>query len=604
MISNEELEQVIREKKSAENELTNEQIEKNVIEWTDFFRKNLDIFNEDYLGIKSSFFQKQRINTMADNEVSIVISSRGSAKSFDVALTAYDFALLYSNCTILITSMTLSQSNNIINEKMDKIFATEGTKWSSPILCQLRKDGWIKFKKDDTTSACYVEFSNGSKVFAVNCGDSARSKRANVVIIDEFVLTKKKDIDEIILPTLEVRKFGGRPEDYPEETKQIFLSSAKNKTNWGWNQLRKCVNGHYKDRTIKYGFFTGDIFTAIANGIQTKKQYIQRKRDTDDISFQQEYLNIFLDNNENSIFKYEDFEECQTLEHPFYPRTVEDILYGEKQSYVFTDDWVRVVICDIALATGNENDNTVFMCMAFNKETGERKFEFIRTIKGMNSLDQVMQMKRLFYEYKTNYFLPDVNGVGATIFDLLTVETEDRDLHITYPAWGVCQDKSLQLSTDTVMTDKIIRTISDKTENVIIPISGNPSFNTQIHLSARKALKDKVVSLLKDDSEMTVKIEDDDPKWLTRSSEYKANLLLPFVQTKYMINEAVSLDTIFTETGNIKLKEAKRTDTKDRYMVFAYANAFADKLYNKYQQGEDGGEFDENSWSWMANSYW
>ena len=313
MISNEELEQVIREKKSAENELTNEQIEKNVIEWTDFFRKNLDIFNEDYLGIKFSFFQKQRINTMADNEVSIVISSRGSAKSFDVASTAYDFALLYSNCTILITSMTLSQSNNIINEKMDKIFATEGTKWSSPILCQLRKDGWIKFKKDDTTSACYVEFSNGSKVFAVNCGDSARSKRANVVIIDEFVLTKKKDIDEIILPTLEVRKFGGRPEDYPEETKQIFLSSAKNKTNWGWNQLRKCVNGHYKDRTIKYGFFTGDIFTAIANGIQTKKQYIQRKRDTDDISFQQEYLNIFLDNNENSIFKYEDFEELAKL---------------------------------------------------------------------------------------------------------------------------------------------------------------------------------------------------------------------------------------------------------------------------------------------------
>lgn len=54
------------------------------------------------------------------------------------------------------------------------------------------------------------------------CIESARGIRANIVIADEFVLIKKKDYDEIIAPVLEVRKFGGRPMDYPEETKQIF----------------------------------------------------------------------------------------------------------------------------------------------------------------------------------------------------------------------------------------------------------------------------------------------------------------------------------------------------------------------------------------------
>ena len=46
----------------------------------------------------------------------------------------------------------------------------------------------------------------------------------------------------------------------------------------------------------------------MASGIQTKNQYFQRKKDIDDMSFEQEYLNIFLGNSENSIFRFEDFE--------------------------------------------------------------------------------------------------------------------------------------------------------------------------------------------------------------------------------------------------------------------------------------------------------
>src|SRR5574344_1589098 len=196
-ISDREIRAII---KNRETELSKEEKEENVIEWTTFFRKNLDIFNEDYLGIKISQFQKQRINSWSDNEVQDTLASRGSAKSFDIGLFAIDMALLYSSCNILITSMTLNQSNLIIDEKIDKIFCTEGTRWSSPVLCQLRKDGWIKFKKDDNTGAKIVEFGNGSKIFAVNCGDSARGKRSQIVIVDECVLVKRKDFEEIISP--------------------------------------------------------------------------------------------------------------------------------------------------------------------------------------------------------------------------------------------------------------------------------------------------------------------------------------------------------------------------------------------------------------------
>ena len=568
------------------------------------YRRNLDIFNEDYLDIKISTFQKQRINSWDDNEVQATLASRGSSKTFDISILALDLALLYSGYNILITSLTLSQSNLIIDEKIDKIFCSEGTRWSSPILCQLRKDGWITFVKDPNTGARIVEFGNGSKIFAVNCGDSARGKRSQCVIVDEFVLVKKKDFQEIVAPTLEVRKFGGRPSDYTEETKQIFLSSAKTKSNWGWKHLLNIVSQHYKNKTIKYGFFAGDIFTAIANGIQTKKQYIQRKKDTDEMSFEQEYLNIFLGNSENSIFKYEDFEQNQLLDKAFYPRTRDDIFDGVNNSYKFVshyddnwnliddeeDEYIRYISNDIAVATGNENDNTVYECFKVSKVDGHRELEYIDAKNGLNSLKQVVFMKRYFYEYHASYFVLDTKGVGNVIFDMLTTETYDEEYNITYPAWGVNTDKQLQISSDTVINDKITRTTTQDTKNVIIPYAGTAEINSMAHLSVRKSLRDKNILLLKDDEEMKAKFSEKE-EYMFKSSEEKAKIIMPYLNTRFMVNEAISLEAILTDNG-VKLKEAKRTDVKDRYMTLAMGNLFADKVSNKYVYEQESNDID------------
>ena len=585
--------EVLRLSQEKEKKLTKEQVEENIIHWCTAYRRNLDLFNEDYLGIKVNLTQKIMINTMADNDIADIVCSRGGAKSFDVALAAYDFALLYPNCQILIVSMTINQSNLIIDEKMDKIFATKGTRWSSDILCQLRDDGWIQFKTNANTSARYVEFGNGSKVFATCASDSSRGLRSNIVITDEFVLVKKKDYDEIIEPTLRVRDFKSRPLDYPEETHQWFLSSAKNKQSWGWTHLKNCVEQHYKSRESKYGFFMVDIFTSVLTGILTKKQYYQRKKNSDDLSFLQEYLNIWLGNNEDGIFKYEDFETNQILENAFYPRTKQDIIDVREQTYKFRDDDIRFLVVDVAVSTGAENDNSTFMLGKLNKRTGKLSMEYLETANGMNSIEQVVKMKRYFYEYKCKYFVIDSRGIGAVLWDLFTVETFDEDFGITYPAWTVNTDKELQLTSDTVINDKVERAMSKNAKDVMIPFVGTAEINNLMHLTTRKALKDGTVSLLLDDHDKRIKLEDNDPKFILKSSEEKADILIPFVQTRYMINEAVSLEAKFTETGLIKLTEAKRTDTKDRYMTFGMFCMFGDKLYNKYcKQNNDDNDID------------
>lgn len=563
--------------------LSKEEEEYRVKDWCTLFRRNLDIFNRDFLDINCCPFQEQIMFNISDNDVSVDVMSRGISKTFTTGLVAMDIALLYPMSSILITSMTLSQSNNVIDEKIDKIFTTEGTAFSSPILCQLRKDDWIKFKTDPNTSARYVEFGNGSKIFAVNCGESARGKRATVVITDEFMLVKKKDYDEIISPTLEPRHFAGRPsKGYSEEPKQVFLSSARNKTNWGWKHLVNAVNNHYKGGHIKYGFYAGDIFTAVANGIQTKKQYLQRKKDTDDMSFQQEYLNIFLGNNEDSIFKYEDFEENQNVTRAFAPLTREDVLDGKKQVWKFKDNIIRWLTTDIAVATGDENDNTVMILMELDLNSKKKTQRYIKTFSGVNSVTQVVEMKRLFYDFKCDYFVIDSRGVGATLWDLFTVETFDPMMNVTYPAWTVNVDGQLQISSDTVIKDKVERAMTKDAKEVMIPFVGTSELNSIGHLALRKTLKDHEINLLIDDHDKRAKLEEKDITFITKDAEEKAEILLPYLQTRFMVNEAVSLEVKFTESGNIRLSEAKRTATKDRYMTLMMANLFGDKLINKY----------------------
>lgn len=593
-----EFKKIIAEKQKQD--LTQVEKEENVIEWVTFFRNNWAIFSEDFLGIPLFQYQKNMITEMQENEISTIICSRGASKSFCTAVGAIDACLLRSNYNVIIVSLTLAQSNLLISSKIDRELSNEKT-GISPILRQLRKDGYMKFSKDQNTGGLIVEFGNGSTIKSFSLGESLRGNRCQMIILDEAAICSKTLYQSVAEPCLTQRQWLGKPKDYNEITPQIFLSSARSRSNWLWRFLVNTVNGYYNVHSrTKYGFLCVDVLSATASGIQSPSQYYQRKKNTDDLTFQQEYMNIFIGSNENSIFKIEDFEQNQILEKPFYTTTFDDILDKKEKDYKFSDDWVRILACDIALATGDENDNSVYLFMCINKKTGERKVENIIMENGLNTVLQVKFIKRYFYDYKSSYLIMDVKGNGAGIYDLLTTETEDFEFNKIYPAWTVCYDKNLQISSDIVMNDKIQRTISTEAEEVIIPYAGTSDLNSQMHLLLRKALKDKTISLLKDDSEMQYKLEDADPEFILKTSDEKAFLINPFLQTRLMINESIALEVKFMENGNVKLTEAKRTNTKDRYMTLAMANLLADKIYNKYLRIDDS-DFDESDFYEIYN---
>lgn len=585
---------------SKDKHIDHNQRKENTKKWIDFYRKNVDIYITDFLEIPLFQYQKNMVNTIQDSDIAVLVCSRGSSKSFMTACVATAYATLYSNCNVIVTSLTLSQSNLLISAKLDRELSNEKT-GISPILRQYRKDNYLTFHKDTNTGGLIAEFDNGSKIIACALGESMRGQRSQIMILDEAAICSKTLYQQVAEPTLTQRMWNGKPSDYAEEPKQIILSSAKSKTNWLWRYLVNAVNGYYKNGRVKYGFMCVDALSAVCAGIQSPNQYYQRKKNTDDLTFQTEYMNIFLGENENSLFKLSDFEDNQILETPFYPRSIDDILDNKENTYNYSDDYVRIVACDIALSGGNEDDASCFLLMSINKKTGSRKIEYLIPIQGLNTVNQVIQIKRLFYEYQAHYCVLDTKGVGQGIFDLLTTETTDANYGSIYPAWTVTQDSILQLTSDTVINDKVQRTISENAQEVIIPFVGTSELNSQGHLSIRKALRDKYLSLLKDDYIMQEIIADKDPSFITKDSQEKANILMPFLQTRMLMNEAIALEMKITETGLIKLQESSRTNRKDMYMTAMMANLVADKIQLKCQKDNNEEEWTIEDWSFLSN---
>ena len=194
--------------------------------------------------------------------------------------------------------------------------------------------------------------------------------------------------------------------------------------------------------------------------------------------------------------------------------------------------------------------------------------------------------------------------IGNSIFDLLTQPTYDGMVGTTYPAWTVNKEPLLQIVSSSVQNDKIQRTISDDAEEVVIPIVGTASLNTEMHLALRKNLRENKIKFLIDDAEALANLEQRDPYWVTKSSEYRAEKILPYLKTRFMINESVSVEAEIKDNGNIKAveKTSGNVTTKDLFMALDYFNYFSDKLAVKYlkEENEDTDDFNIDDWAFLA----
>lgn len=156
-----------------------------------FLRYNLGFTTDLALGLNLESYQELTINSFFNRNYCMLVWGRGCAKSFCAAIYCILKCVFEPGTKILIASINFRTSRRVFNE-IEKFL-------NSPQAALARQCFGLKSKRNDQ----YEWEVNGGSITAIPLtGEKIRGIRANVLILDEFLLLPPDIIDNVLIPFL------------------------------------------------------------------------------------------------------------------------------------------------------------------------------------------------------------------------------------------------------------------------------------------------------------------------------------------------------------------------------------------------------------------
>lgn len=499
-----------------------------------YYRTHLDVFIEDaFPPIRLSRDQHVIARAFGNCSDIKIVQSRGSGKTWLVALCCHAMCCLYPGTLVAVCSATAAQATLVL-EKL-KMFADQNpnianelTAGSARTLVQLSKDkGRAVYK-------------NTSKIesFAI---DSMRGQRAKIVVCDE-----DRDIDQeaenaVVVPVKNYRRdisFNYGFEDYVSKFVSMTSACEKAKSYYGEFErvVRQMANGNRESFACAL-----DYRAAVANGVNDADFFEGERSRQPEAVFQMEYGSRFIGSTNGSAFPYELTTGCRTLQH------IE--LSQPKNSKS------RYVIClDIATSEAKEADNSIATVLKFTERSDARyavKLVYMRSYHG-KSLDFLAEQIRILYHIQfpnTEKIVYDARGLGDSLdrfFDKEWVNPVDGR---EYPPL-VVDDKP---------------NVNFEAKAILHPFRAVQQLNQRIYTNMRVSLEKRLVELPV--SSRAIQLQEagikDQSKWMPM--EEKAI----FEETDALIYEMGNIIAKTSASGNVIYDTPRLTLHKDRYSSFA-----------------------------------
>jgi len=586
-----------------------EELEKEICktEWTVFWRKNINLYISKKLHINTYPFQHRSFYLMQDSTMYEEIATRGVSKSYRMATFGVAECMLYPYSKIVITANTFQQACSIVEEKLERELFSKET--LSPVLCYLYKNGYIKIDKKDNQLEVNFLF-NHSVMTLVPCLDSARRLRATVLMFEECRLMKKSMIDSIFENMLQPRtaEFLALPEyqgkdEYIEDVKSIYVTSNRFKSEWFYTLFKKTFVGYFNEKLNRNRVFVADIYTALKYGLKTKRWYLNAKAKMNELDFRMEVLNEALGEADGAYFTMEMFQKNQIIKRAFSPPDTEQFINNSLHNRNKQPDEIRIVFVDFAFSSttpgSTANDNTVIGCLSIlkNNEQWKRQVEYVETHGGSENDFSLQRIREIFFDYHADFIVYDNLNGGTVNYNSLTKEyphpQRPNNLWNSH-GFTIAIDNDYQMMAEGKLDDLKRRTVDPNALPVMIPISANPDWNSNMWMDLSQRLRNSEISFLIDDLDFQQSLEQS-KNYFKLTSEEKATMRLPYIQTMYLINEAINLTQEWRE-GKLKLSEPN-TGTKDRVVALAYANLIATKIINKLERNEQTSGFNAEDWN-------
>lgn len=552
--------------------------------WVSFYRQNPHRFAKDYLNVNLKLFQVILLWAMMHHNYFIYIGSRGAGKSFLSAIFLVIRCILYPGTKVVIAAGVKSQAINVLLKIQDELMP------NAPLLQREIKSVDVGLQKPA------IKFHNGSIIRVVAATDSARSLRANLILVDEFRMVKKEIVDTVLKKFLTSPRNPGYmdKEEYkdldPEENKQMYLSSAWYKNHWSYDLVRA-----YFSKMIKGApYFVAHVpyQVGLRERIYTKS-YIHNEMTEDtfnEISWMMEMEAKWFGESEKAYFKFADLESNRKEPVAFYPQETlmltNDAISNPKKE----KSEIRILGVDIAMIGGQDNDASAFSVLQLkpNGKNYERNVVYLETLEGSHSESQAIRIRQLMSDFDIDYVAFDIRGVGIGVLDSLMSQLFDEERGEKYEPITLINDEQFPKYAE--------RCTYHDAKKQIFAISATKELNMVFAGSFSDRLKSGHINMLIKEQNAVEKLQRNRKlKFSSLDPRVKAELLLPFAQIELLTNEMLNLETIRDDNGLFKLVEQGKM-RKDRYTSVSYANYYADilerqNLRNQSKKVNDASKF-------------
>ena len=305
-----------------------------------FLRANLGFTTELISGIKLAAYQEIHLKALMTRNFNMCVWGRGCGKSFVAAVFCFLQCVFEPNTKILIAGPTFRTARFIFNN-LEKIVNSKGAEL-------LQQAFGSKSKRNDQ----YEWAINGGSIVAIPLnGEKIRGFRANVLVLDEFLLLSEDIIKTVLMPFLvapqnmkermEIRetedaliKDGLMKEEdrivFENNSKMIALSSAS----YTFENLYKTYNEwiekiNCKEETEASYFISQLSYEALPLEM-IDKTIIEEAQNggSSHSSFLREYCARFIDGSD-SYFSAKKMEDC-TIKNGETPHTLMKGIPGKK----------------------------------------------------------------------------------------------------------------------------------------------------------------------------------------------------------------------------------------------------------------------------------
>ena len=506
--------------------------------WTIYPDLYLQLITPTTSKFKLRFFQVIFLRACLRYGRILTIAPRAAGKSFICLLALYLICIFRPGSHVFQCAPGKAQGAKIATQKIKQL-------WSLMPLLKEEIVGEGNFGND------YVKltFRNGSLLDVMSPLNSTRGNRATAGILDEFRDHDANDVNEIILPLLNIDRPMANQDKNPYEPQQVqmWISSASDKNTFAYDKTIELMELAIinPDNVFCWGFdyrvpvFTGLLSKDFLNEMKMESTFSEQ-------GFAKEYMSRFVGTSEDAWFDYEKLLAHRCLVNP---ETHEIIRKGIESFYILSVDVARrgcQTACTVikVYPGGEKYTCSVVNVYVLGKTENEKVFD-----------RQVIELKRLIRRFNPREVVLDVNGLGVGFADFMIKESLDPITGEILPAYGFIDDHDYGYS----------EIQPRNCQKIIYGVKANGQVNSDMHTALFSKVYSGCVNFLI--SERKAKDKLNATKTGRRMTpEQKVARLMPHEMTSQLIDEILNLRTKPTGINNqIKVELINTRMTKDKF---------------------------------------